>query len=164
MTPADVAALIRDDMRTLHDARVVVHVTSLRVTPPRQLLLAWAYGAAGEAFDGFLVLDHPRSGTAIAYCHEGFGPATPWGLVCTKRESLPSMGMSEGWFPRFLDAYFESMASTDLDIWRVRERKDGQDHTWVSGELSWDEAWKRVMALRESAPDCRYDCQHAIIY
>lgn len=164
MTPTDVAALVRDEMRSLHDARVVAHVSSLLVSPPRQLLLGWDYGVVGTTFEGFLVLDHARSGTAIAYCQQGFGPAAPWGLIFTKQGRPPSMGMSDGWFPQFLDGFFESMASADLDIWRVKERRPGQDPTWMSGELSWNEAWKQVMALRESAPDCRYDCEHAIAY
>jgi hypothetical protein len=164
MTPADVSELIRDDMRALSDARVVVYLSSLLVTPPRQLLLGWDYGPTGEAFEGFLVLYHPSSDTAIAYCQQGFGPAAPWGLIRIKQGSPPSMGMDSGWFPRFLDAFFDSLASTDLEIWRVKERKPGQDPAWVSGELSWDEAWERVLALRRSAPDCGYDCEHAITY
>src|SRR5262249_49807042 len=93
--------------------------------------LGWEYGVAGEAFEGFLVLEHPRSGTAIAYCQHGFGPAAPWGLISTRHGSPPSMGMSDGWCPRFLDAFFESKAPTDLDIWRVKERKPGQDPTYL---------------------------------
>ena len=54
--------------------------------------------------------------------------------------------------------------TSDLDIWRIKEQKPGKDPTWVSGELPWDEAWKRVKALRETAPECRYDCEHAITY
>ncbi|MDB5306309.1 MAG: hypothetical protein JWO38_511 [Gemmataceae bacterium] len=164
MTPADVEALVRDDMRALYDPRVVAHVTSLLVAPPRPLLLAWPYGAVGESFDGFLVLDHTRSGTGIAYCRQGFGPADPWGLIFTNRESPPSTGMSDGWYSRFLDAYFESRAPADLDIWRVKEQRPGQGPTWVSAELAWDEAWKRVYALRESAPDCQYNCEHVVTY
>ncbi len=164
MTPADLAALIRYEMRALHDTRVVAHVTALMVAPPRPLVLAWPYGEVGVVFDGFLVLDHSRSGTGIAYCLHGFGPAAPWGLIFTNRESPPSTGTSDGWYPRFLDAYFESKAPADLDIWRVRERNPGQAPTWVSGEFSWDEAWKRVLALREATPDCQYDCEHAITY
>ncbi len=163
MTPADVEALVRDDMRALDDARVVAHVASLLVVPPRPLRLNWPYGAVGEAFDGFLVLDHPPSGTGIAYCRQGFGPASPWGLIWTDR-GPPSTGMDDGWYPRFLGAYFESKAPADLDIWRVRERKPGQGPAWVSGELPWDEAWRRVYALRESAPDSRYDCEHAVTH
>lgn len=164
MTPASVAALVRDDMRALHDARVMEHVTSLLVAPPRPLRLAWTYGAAGEAFDGFLLLDHPRSGTGIAYCRHGFGPATPWGLIFTGRESPPSTGMSDGWYPRFLDAYFESKASADVPIWRAREWRLSRDGAWVSGELSWEEAWAQVAELRASEPHAQYICNHSVTY
>lgn len=163
MTPADVVALVRDDMRALHDARVVEHVTSLLVAPPRPLRLAWPYGAAGEEFEGFLVLDHPRSGTGIVYCQQGFGPANPWGLVFTDRGPL-STGMSDGWYARFLDAYFESKAPTDLAIWRVREWRPARDGAWVSGELPWGEAWERVSALRACGADAHYYCDHSVTY
>ena len=163
MTPADVEALIRDDMRALHDARVVAHVSALLVAPPRPLRLEWPYGSVGEAFDGWLVFDHPRSGTGIAYCQQGFGPAKPWGLICTDR-GPPSTGMDDGWYPRFLDAYFESKAPADLAIWRVREWRPNRDGAWVSGELPWDEAWERVSALRASAPHAQYYCDQAVMY
>ena len=164
MTSADIAVLINDDMSAMHDVRVVAYVGSLLITPPRPLLLGWVYGASEDVFEGFLVLDHPKSGTAIAYCQQGFGPATPWGLISTTHGLPPSMGMSDGWYPRFVDAFFQSKASTDLEIWRVRERKPGKEPAWASDELSWNEAWKRVIALREAAPQCRYDCEHAITY
>jgi hypothetical protein len=163
MTPADVAALIRDDMRALDDARVVAHVSALFVAPPRPLRLAWPYGAVGEAFDAFLVLDHPRSGTGIAYCRQGFGPAHPWGLIFTDR-GPPSTGPDDGWYPRFLDAYFASKASADVPIWRVREWRTSRDRAWVSGELPWDEAWERVAELRASAPLAQHYADHAVRY
>jgi hypothetical protein len=163
MTPADVAALVRDDMRALDDARVVAHVSALLTAPPRLLRLAWFYGAVGETFDAFLVLDHPRSGTGIAYCRQGFGPANPWGLILTDR-GPPSTGADDGWYPRFLDAYFESKAPADLDIWRVREWRPSRDGAWLSGELPWDEAWAQVAELRASTPHGQYYCDHAIRY
>jgi hypothetical protein len=163
MTPADVEALIQDDMRALHDGRVVAHVSTLLVRPPRPLRLAWPYGAVGEAFDAFLVLDHPASGTGIAHCRQGFGPAHPWGLIVTGRRP-PSTGMDDGWYLRFLDAYFESKASADLPIWRVREWRTSRDGAWVSGELPWDAAWAQVAELRESAPHAQYYCDHAALY
>jgi hypothetical protein len=163
MTLADVAALVREDMRALDDARVVEHVSALLVAPPRPLRLAWLYGAVGEAFDAFLVLDHPRSGTGIAYCRQGFGPTSPWGLILTNR-GPPSTGSDDGWYPRFLDAYFESKAPADLDIWRVREWRLSRDGAWMSGELPWDEAWERVSALRVSAPHAQYYCDHSVRY
>lgn len=164
MTSADVAELIRDDMKALHDARVVSHVASLLVSPPRRLQLGWVYGSAGEEYEGFLVLNHPRSSTAIVYCQYGFGPEAPWGMIFNDRGSPPSMDMSDGWFPRFMDTYFQSQAATDLAIWRVKERKPGQGSTWLSCELPCDEAWRRVIERRQAAPDCYYDCEHAIMY
>lgn len=41
----EVEALVRDDMRTLSDTRVVAHVSSLLVVPPRQFRLGWTFGA-----------------------------------------------------------------------------------------------------------------------
>jgi hypothetical protein len=163
MIPVDVAALVRDDMRMLYDSRVLAHISALLLAPPRPVLLAWPYGAVGETFEGFLVLDHPRSDTALAFCQQGFGPADCWGIIATDHGPL-STGKSDGWYPRFLDAYFDSMAPTELDIWRVKERRPSQGPVWVSGELPWDEAWKRVYALRESAADCKYHCEHGVTY
>jgi hypothetical protein len=163
MTLADVEALVRDDMRALSDARVAAHVSSLLAVPPQSLRLGWTFGAVGETLDGFLVLDHPRSGTGIVYCEQGFGPANPWGLVFTNRGPL-STGTSDGWYPRLLDAYFESKASADVPIWRVREWRLSFDGAWVSGELPWDEAWAQVAELRASAPHAQYYCDHAVRY
>lgn len=163
MTAADVEALVRYDIRTLSDARVATHLASLLVASPRPLHLGWVYGAVGEAFDGFLVLDHSRSGTGIVYCQQGFGPENPWGLVFTDRGPL-STGTSDGWYPRLLDAYFESKASTDVPIWRVREWRPSRDGAWVSGELPWDEAWARVAELKASAPHAQYYTDHAVRY
>ena len=117
MTSDEIVALIQNDMRTVNDVRVSRYITSLLITPPLRQLLSWDYGLPKDAFDGFLALDHPKSGTGIAYCEQGFGPAAPWGLISTRRDELPpSMGTSDGWFPRFLDAFFESKASTALNI------------------------------------------------
>jgi hypothetical protein len=165
VTPEDVTALVRDDMRALHDARVAAHVTSLLLAPPRPLLFAWPFGSGGERFDGFLVLDHPPSGTGIAYCRDGLGPEAPWALIFTTGlGSPPSTGRPDESYPRFLDAYFESKASADVPIWRVREWRTSRDGAWVSGELPWDEAWARVAELRASAPHAQYYCDHSVTY
>jgi hypothetical protein len=165
MTSAEVAALVRDDLRALRDARVAAHISALLVAPPSPLLFVWPYGPGGETFEGFLVLDHPPSGTGIACCRDGLGPAAPCTLLfTTDLGSPPSTGRPDGRYPRFLDAYFESKAATDLAIWRIRERQPGQEPAWLSGELPWDEAWERVMALRVASPQCWYDCEHAVRY
>jgi hypothetical protein len=163
VTPADVEALVRDDVRAISDARVVAHVCSLMAVPPQRLPLAWSFGSLGETLDGFLVLDHPRSGTGIVYCGQGFGPDTPWGLVFIDRGPL-STGTSDGWYARVLDAYFASKAPADLAIWRVREWRPTRAGAWVSGDLPWDEAWARVSALRASEPHTQYYCDHSVMY
>jgi hypothetical protein len=162
MTPADVAGVVRADMATLTDARVRAHVTSLLVSPPRPLRV-WVPRYSGEVYDGFLVLSHP-SGAAIAYCPRDYDPAVPWGLIFAPNEPPASEALSHDWYPRFLDVYFDSRAAPDVAIWRVRERRPRREPAWVSGELSWDEAWARVYALRASSPECQYDCEHAVLY
>ena len=162
MTPADVAALVRDDMAALRDARVFAHVSSLLLTPPWPLRV-WVPRYSGEVYEGFLVLSHP-SGAAVAYCPRGYDPAAPWGLVGTPNEPPTSAAWCYDWYPRFLDVYFDSKAVTDLAIWRVRERRPRREPAWMSDELPWEEAWERVYALRAASPECRYDCEHPVTY
>ncbi len=164
MEPADVAALVRNDMAALRDARVLDHVTELLLTPPRPVRV-WVARYSGEVYEGFVVLSHPSSGTSVVYCPRDYDPADPWNLVFTPHESptLEAWCSGDRW-RRFLDVYFESKAVADLAIWRVRERKPGREPEWLSGELSWDEAWGRVKALREASPECAYDCERAVPY
>jgi hypothetical protein len=162
MTTADVEALVRDDMRVLSDARVLAHVSSLLLTPPRPQRV-WVPRYSGEVYEGFLVLSHP-SGAAVAYSPRDYDLAVPWGLVGTPNEPPSAATWCYDWYPRFLDVYFESLASTDLAIWRVREWQPGRDGAWVSGELSWREAWEQVSAMRASAPHAQYYCDHSIMY
>jgi hypothetical protein len=63
MMPADVAALVRDDMTALRDARVSAHVSSLLLTPPRQLRVR-VPRYPGEVYEGFLVLGDPSGSSA----------------------------------------------------------------------------------------------------
>jgi hypothetical protein len=163
MTPAGVVALVRDDMAALGDARVSTHVDSLLVTPPRPLRV-WVARYSGEVYEGFLVLSHP-SGVAVVYCPRDYEPVEPWGLVGISNESPTSEPWCYGdWYPRFLDAYFDSKAASDVDIWRVRERRLEREPAWVSDELPWDVVWQRVYALRAASPECQYDCEHSVTY
>jgi hypothetical protein len=43
----------------------------------------------------------------------------PWGLLFLEGTDHMSMGMDSGWFEHFLEAYFESQASSEVPIWRV---------------------------------------------
>ena len=121
---AEVAAAIDEDLANLRDPRVRADIMAFRVVPPAPIRLAWDYGQPGETFGGWLVFSDPRQRTGIAYCDQGFGPKSPWGLIATG-ETCPSTGMDSGWFQRFMDAWFDSFSAADLPMWKViRRNKD----------------------------------------
>jgi hypothetical protein len=76
---------------------------------PRCEQRSWDYGAPGTVYRCWIVLEHPASGTGIAYCEQGFGPSCPWGLLWISGEHL-SMGMDSGWYDSLEDAVRESFA------------------------------------------------------
>jgi len=126
----------------------------------------WAYGEPGQQYPCWTVFEHDASDTTIVYCESGFGPRCPWGLVWSgdeKRKYFP-MGMDSGWYPRFLDAYFESFAATELPIWRVFRTDASGTRELLTEEGSWEAAWQQVYARRGADPACRYDCDHSVAY
>jgi hypothetical protein len=152
--------MIDTELTQLTDSRVIAHIRALLVEPEvvdRQ----WDYGREGEQYPCWTVLKHQQSNTGIAYCEHGFGPRSPWGLVFL--EGLTSIGMDSGWFTSFVQAYFESSAATDLPIWRVF-KSTGAGSVPISEEGEWNDIWKKVMALRESDPANRYDCDTGVQY
>ena len=160
-----IVSRVEKELSTLSDARVLDHIRSLLVDP-EPVSRPWDYGEPGERIECWSVLDHPASKSGVAYCEQGFGPENPWGLVAIDRadESM-SLGMDSGWFPSFLEAYFESFASADIPIWRVFRRTDEPyPGLPISDELSWDLAWERVRALRKDDTVAQYTCHHAISY
>ena len=102
-----VDALVEREVESIAQAEVVALIRSLRV-PTRCELRPWDYGKEGEAYPCWIVLEHPTSNTCIAYCEEGFGPGSPWGLLFI-RDHL-NIGMDSGWFTYLEDAVRESMA------------------------------------------------------
>ena len=63
----------------------------------------------------------------------------------------------------FLDAYFESQAASELPIWRVYRRADGQyPGVPLSNEGLWDATWGEVERLRALDPNERYVCEQSI--
>lgn len=76
ITAAILKQLIAQELATVADARVQAHVRSLLVEPVAALR-DWDYGAPGQQYECWTVLHHAPSGTGIAYCAEGFGPANP---------------------------------------------------------------------------------------
>jgi hypothetical protein len=155
-------ALIDSELDCLSDARVLRHIRSLLVAPSA-VLRAWDYGAPGERYPCWAVLDHSPSNTGIAYCERGFGPRCPWGLVWLGGDRPMSMGMDSSWFPTFLGAYFDSFASTDVPIWRVFEVSSTTEVA-VTDESAWELAWERVRDCQQREPRRRYEVGHGIRY
>jgi hypothetical protein len=163
MDAESVRALVEVELTSLGDDRVASHISKLLVFP-HIVLRPWDYGPAGTSYPCWSVLEHPASGTGIAYCEFGFGPGTPWGLVALAGEpGEMSMGMDCGWYLTFLDAYFESMAATDLPIWRVFKQTQGAyPGVAITEEAGWNATWDRVLRLRAADPLSQYHCSQSI--
>ena len=162
ITATHLLEIVEAELVVLSDARVVDHVRALLV-PPSPITRGWDYGAADEAYPCWSVLEHKTSNTGIAYCENGFGPRNPWGLVFLGGTEHMSMGMDSGWFPRFLDAYFDSSAASDLPVWRVFQQLENEyPGKPLSAEKSWDSTWAEVERLRVLNPNNRYHCGQSI--
>jgi hypothetical protein len=164
VTPECLNVLVERDLSLLSDGRVMAHIRSLLV-PAKRVLRSWNYGIDGEQYPCWTVLEHPASNTGIAYCENGFGPGSPWGLVFLEgNEAQMSIGMDASWFTTFLQAYFDSQAVRELSIWRVVKTDASGKRHFLTGEGTWDETWSQVMALRKSDTASRYDCTHSVVY
>jgi hypothetical protein len=153
------------ELQHVSDERVATHIRGLLADPYIELR-NWDYGAPGEQFPCWVVLAHRKSNTGIAYCEHGFGPSSPWGLITLNADDPMDMsiGMDSGWFPTFLDAYFESFAPTELPIWRVLKTDASGVRKSLTDEGHWDTTWNRIADLRKEDPASRYDCGHSIAY
>lgn len=157
--------LIEDELTTLSDARVAAHVMELLVEP-HAVLRSWNYGERDQQYPCWIVLDDPAHAfSAIGFWEYGFGPKCPWGLISSgDTPSDMSMGMDSGWFPAFLDAYFESWAATELPIWKIVKEEPDRTLIPLSDEGAWGSTWDRIKELRNSDPSGRYHCRHGITY
>jgi hypothetical protein len=155
--------LVDRELDYLSDTRVLTHIR-YRLVEPRAILRKWDYGPPGPKYLCWTVFVDPAFFTGIAFCESGFGPRNPWGLVAPVHSELTSMGMDSGWFPKFLDAYFESRAATALSIWRVFKLDASGAREAVTDENPWDRAWNQMAEFRKREPRLRYVCDHSIRY
>jgi hypothetical protein len=160
-TAQRIRSLVNQELARLDDQRVLDHIRGLLVEPT-VVMREWDYGVEGEAYPCWAVLDHARSNTGIAYCELGFGPGSPWGLVSLSGSHM-SIGIDSSWFVSFLDAYFESMAATELSIWRVF-RQVGETYPGVpiTEESDWNSTWKRLDEIRGADNGSRYHCSQSV--
>jgi len=103
-----VQELVEKDISQIEDKRVLANIRKLIVAPKCEMR-PWDYGPVGQEFPCWIVLVHPPSNTSIAYCREGFGPYSPWGLLFSAGDHM-SIGMDSAWFSRLEDAFWESKA------------------------------------------------------
>jgi hypothetical protein len=164
INPQALKALIDAELSLLKDIRVVAHIRALLVEPT-PVMRDWDYGREGEQFPCWSVLEHSASNTGIAYCENGFGPRSPWGLVSLESHQLArAIGMDCSWYTTFLQAYFESKAATELAIWRVFRTDATGLRQPITNEGEWEKTWSQVMTLRKSDPANRYNCSTSILY
>lgn len=92
----EMAALLEQQFAAITQRDLIEALRPLLVTP-RCEHRDWDYGTEGQTYPCWIVAEHPDSGTALAYCEEGFGPSYPWGLLFLSGEYM-SMGMDSQWF------------------------------------------------------------------
>jgi len=103
----EVSALVERELIAIGDEQLVRKIRGLLVSP-YPVERDWDYGMPAERFTCWTVLEHPASNTGIAFCSEGFGPSSPWGLVSLSGEHI-SIGMDAGWFTSLECAMRDSM-------------------------------------------------------
>jgi hypothetical protein len=157
--------LIAQELEHVSDTRVVNYIRRLFIEP-KAVLRNWDYGKPGEQYPCWTVLRDDDSNTGICYCETGFGPRSPWGLVWLGSDSDKhmSIGMDCGWFGTFMDAYFNSFASTELPIWQVFKTPSSGVREPITDEDFWNATWERIAECRKADPASRYECGHAIIH
>jgi hypothetical protein len=107
-TAGEISRSVEQQLAGISDPTLVSRIRELLVSP-YPVLRAWDYGAEGESYPCWTLLEHRPSNTAIAFCSQGFGPAYPWGLVFLSGEHM-SIGMDSAWFATLEDAMRDSMA------------------------------------------------------
>lgn len=102
MTTIAITELVERQVRSIAQPELAMLACRLLV-PPRLEQRPWNYGAEGEHFPCWLVLEHQPSNTGIVYCAHGFGPSYSWGLLFLSGQHM-SMGMDSAWFASLEDA------------------------------------------------------------
>ena len=119
-TVDEVTQLVQAELGKVTLPEIVEAIQPLLITPQMHMR-NWDYGASGEAFPCWTILEHKESGTDIVYSDFGFGPTSPWGLVFSPvRHNW--FGMDSGWFNTLEEAFCESAAATRLPVWNLIKR------------------------------------------
>ena len=103
-----IVSLVEKELTRIGDPILFAAIRSLLVTP-YPVERDWNYGLPGQKYTCWTVLEHRASNTGIAYCESGFGPSSPWGLVCLSGEVM-SIGMDSASYTSLEGAMRESQA------------------------------------------------------
>jgi hypothetical protein len=152
-SPEEVAALVGREVAAIEDLEVREALERFLVLPQRHMR-NWDYGAAGEQYACWTVALDERSDTALLYSEHGHGPGSPWGLVRASGELW--FGMDCGWFLRLEDAFVDSSVGSDLPIWNVVERAEGQARRVVLASVPLEEAYAKRDELAQGERDRRW--------
>ncbi len=104
----EIAQRVKQELERITDDRLKARIRELLVTP-YAVERDWDYGAPGEHFTCWTVLEHRASNTGIAFCAQGFGPSYPWGLVSLSGPHM-NIGMDCQWYVSLEQAMRGSMA------------------------------------------------------
>ncbi len=113
VTSRDVQKTVEAEIASIDQPELIACIRH-HLVPPRCDQREWDYGIRGVTYPCWIFAEHPASNTAIAYCEQGFGPNSPWGLLFIRGAHM-SIGMDSGWFARLEEAFRESMAWDGVD-------------------------------------------------
>jgi len=108
MHPPDIEALVAQQVTRISQPDLVATLCPLLVRP-RCEQRPWDYGAPGQTYPCWVVVEHEPSNTAVVFCESGFGPSYPWGLLFLRGPHL-SMGMDCQWYVSLEEAFRDSKA------------------------------------------------------
>jgi hypothetical protein len=111
LTSEEISALVEAQLARVSQPKSAALIRSLLVSP-RCELRPWDYGDPDEKYPCWILAEHVPSATGFAYCEQGFGPRSPWGLLWISGEHL-NMGMDSSWFESLEDAVRDSFAWPD---------------------------------------------------
>jgi hypothetical protein len=105
LSSAQVRQLVEAELSRVRDEATLAHIRELLIEP-YSVDREWYYGAPGQHYTCWTVLQDPAIYFAIAYCPEGFGPRRPWGFV--SRTGSEGIGPDYEWYASLEEALKDS--------------------------------------------------------
>ena len=115
MNAAEITALVQLELKKINDPLVQSTILSLLISPSLHQR-TWEWDRNENKFPCWTTIQDNRTDTSIVYCEHGFGPKTPWGLVFISKDFF---GGDFSWFRTMEQAFCDSFAASDLEIWNV---------------------------------------------